>query len=93
MASRAARQAQRSEDRESEPDTQARVEMISGTRWLVGDLGQESKPLEDGEDTPRVDSVGSSHPPVPIPLNLLLLPLDLASLVLDLARFLSRKKG
>jgi hypothetical protein len=92
VASRSARHAQRSEDRESESETQARVEVILGARWLLGDLGQESKSMEDGPETRRTDPGGRGHPPVPIPFNLLLVPLDLALLVLGLARSLSRDK-
>jgi hypothetical protein len=92
MANRSARHAQRSEDRESESETQARVEIILGTRWLLGDLGQESKSIEDGPETRRIKSGGWGHPPVTFPLNLLVVPLDIALLILSLARFLSRKK-
>jgi hypothetical protein len=92
MANRSARHAQRSEDRESESERQARVEVILGARWLLGDLGQESKSIEDGPETRRIDPGGWGHPPVPIPFNLLLVPLDLTLLVLGLARFLSRDK-
>jgi hypothetical protein len=92
MANRSARHDQRSEDRESESETQARVGIILGARWLLGDLGQESKSMEDGPETRRTDPGGRGHPPVPIPFNLLLVPLDLTSLVLGLARFLSRDK-
>ena len=91
MANRSARRAQ-SESTESDSETQARVEMILGTRWLLGDLGQESNPMEDGSETSRVGSAGSIHPPVPLLFNLLLVPLDLVSLVLGLARFFSRGK-
>jgi hypothetical protein len=92
MANRSARHAQRSGDRESESEMQARVEMILGTRWLLGDLGQEPEALEDGPETRRTDPGGWGDPPVPIPLSLLLVPLDIVLLVLDLARFLSREK-
>jgi hypothetical protein len=92
MANRSARHAQRSEGRESESETQARVEIILGARWLLGDLGQESKSMEDGPETRRTDPGGWGHPPVPIPFNLLLVPLDIVLLVLGSARFLSRDK-
>jgi hypothetical protein len=92
VASRSARHAQRSEDRESESETQARVEVILGARWLLGDLGQESKSMEDGPETRRTDPGGWGHPPVPIPFNLLLVPLDIVLLVLGLTRLFSRDK-
>jgi len=91
MANRSARRAQ-SEGREPEPERQARIELVSGTRWLLGDLGQESDTVEDGAGTSRVSSAGSNHPPVPLPFNLLLVPLDLVSLVMGIARFFSRGK-
>jgi hypothetical protein len=91
MANRSARRAQ-SENRESDSETQARVKMILGTRWLLGDLGQEPEALEDGPETRRIDPGGWGHSPVPIPFNLLLVPLDLVLLSLGLARFLSREK-
>ena len=91
MANRSVRRAH-SEGRELESETQARIELVLGTRWLLGDLGQEADPMEDGSETSRVSSAGSNHPPVPLPFNLLLVPLDLVSLVLGLARFFSRGK-
>jgi hypothetical protein len=92
MTSRSAGHTQRLEDREPESKTQARVEMVLGMRWLLGDLGQESNSMEDRAETPRMDSVGSSHPPAPLPFNLLLIPLDLVLLVLGIASLLSREK-
>jgi hypothetical protein len=92
MASRSARHTQHSEGRESELETQARVEVMMGARWLLGDLGQESKSMEDGPETRRTDPGGRGHSPVPIPFNLLLVPLDLVLLVLGLARLFSRQK-
>jgi len=92
MASRSARHAQRSENRESESETQARVGLVLGARWLLGGLGQESKSMEDGPETRRIDPGKCMHPPVPIPFNLLLLPLHLIILVLGLVRFLSREE-
>jgi hypothetical protein len=91
MASQSASRAQ-SENRESDSETQARVEMIRGARWLLGDLGQEPEALEDGPETRRVDPEGWDHPPVPIPFNLLLLPLNIVLLILGVARYLSRDK-
>ena len=92
MASRAARHTQGSESRESEPETQAKIGLVLGARWLLGDLGQESESMEDGPETRQIDPGGWRRPPVPIPFNLLLLPLDLVSLVLGLVRFLSPEK-
>jgi hypothetical protein len=92
MASRSARHAQRSEDRESESEMQARVEVILGARWLLGDLGQEPEALEDGPETRQIDPGGWGQPPVPIPFNLLLVPLDIVLLILGVARSLSRDK-
>jgi hypothetical protein len=92
MASRTATRTQRVGEREPELETQARVEMILGARWLLGDLGQDSKSVEDESETRRTDSGGRGHPLVPIPLNILLVPLDIVLLVLGLARFLSRYK-
>jgi hypothetical protein len=91
MASRSARRA-RSEDRESESETQARVQIILGARWLLGDLGQELEAPEEGPETRRIEPGRWGHPPVPIPFNLLLVPLDLVILVLGLARLLSLDK-
>lgn len=93
IASRLARRAQRSEERESESETQARVEMILGTRWLLGDLGQESGSMEDGADTRRLDLVVSSYPPVPLPFNLLIVPLEIVLVILGLARYMSRDEN
>ena len=90
MASRSARRAQRPEEREPESEMQARVEMILGTRWLLGDLGQEFSSTDNEVDTRRLDLVDSSHPPVPLPFNLLVVPLDIVLVILGLARFMSR---
>jgi len=93
MASRLARRTQRSEERQSESETQARVEMILGTRSLLGDLGQESGSMEDEADTGRLDLVDSIYPPVPLPFNLLVVPLDIVLVILGLARFMSRDEN
>ena len=90
MINRSARHTQRSEERESDSEKQARVEMILGARWLLGDLGQESNSTDNEVHTHRSDSVDSSYPPVPLPFNLLVVPLDLVLLILGLARFMSR---
>lgn len=73
---------------------QARAEMILGMRWLVGDLAQMdqgwNQGIEGGRD--RVYSgIGSKMPPVPIPLNLILVPIDLLGLVVLL--FTRGKEG
>jgi hypothetical protein len=92
MASRTASRTQRVGAREPESETQARVEVTMGARWLLGDFGQESKSAEDESETRRIDPGGRGHPPVPTPFNLLLVPLDIVLLVLGSARFLSRDK-
>jgi hypothetical protein len=65
----------------------ARAELVRGSRWLIGDLGMGTAqaPPSDAEDgTENVESIESPPstsqqvaPPLPIPLNLLLLPLDM----------------
>ena len=73
---------------------QARAEMILGMRWLVGDLGQMDQGLDQGTEGGRergYSGMGSRTPPVPIPLNLILVPIDLLGLVVIL--FTRGKEG
>jgi hypothetical protein len=65
----------------------ARAELVRGSRWLIGDLGMgtaQAPPPDTEDGTENVESIESPSstsqqvaPPLPIPLNLLLLPLDM----------------
>jgi hypothetical protein len=65
----------------------ARTELVRGSRWLIGDLGMgtaQAPPPDTEDGTENVESIESPPstsqqvaPPLPIPLNLLLLPLDM----------------
>jgi hypothetical protein len=77
----------------------SRAKLVIGIRWLMGDLGrdtiQDRAGMRDAEIgptesddvvlRPKPDSVS---PPVPVPLNLLLLPLDMAIIVSRLAAWM-----
>lgn len=68
----------------SDIPSQARAEMILGMRWLVGDLAQMDQGYPQGIEGGRdrgYSGMGSRTPPVPIPLNLILVPIDLLGLV------------
>jgi hypothetical protein len=65
--------------------TQARADWVDGMRWLVGDLGETQEPVqhvEGGRHRIQSDTSGIS-PPVPLPLNLLLIPIGLVNLVVS----------
>jgi len=78
----------------SEIASQARAEMILGVRWLLGDLAQMDQGSDQGIEGGRdrgYSGIGSKMPPVPIPLNLILVPIDLLGLVVIL--FTRGKEG
>jgi len=94
ITKRSARRSRHPANQESEACTQARVEMISGMRWILGDLGQDHFQLEDRESNQSKPPglAGYSPPPVPLPFNLILLPLDLFVVILNIIRRLRSRK-
>lgn len=79
--------------RELEVNTRSRAETVTGMIWLLGDLGHDYHWDEVDE---RILLPGVKHitpPPVPIPLNVLLVPLDLAVVALRLVDYSSLKES
>jgi hypothetical protein len=70
--------------RESGVETRARYELVFGIRWLLGDLG-------DHKGTNRRSPDGLCPPPLPLPLNLMLIPLDTLLAMSNLVRLSSQR--
>jgi hypothetical protein len=85
--------ASRSNGDESEQVTRARGVIVSGSRWLLGDLGQQNRQQDYASENDRLGAVYTSPPPVPLPFNLVSVPLDLLVVALYITRFSSREKN